>query len=294
MSAEFPGDALLQWASNQRQDLPWRQTRDPWAVLVAELMLQQTQVSRVAPRWHQFLERFPTIADCAQQSVGAVIEEWAGLGYNRRAVNLHRCAQVVCAEHDGKLPTDIDALMLLPGIGPYTARAIAAFAYEQDVAVVDTNVGRVLARFFARKFSARGAQVQADEIVPHGKGWAWNQGMLDVGAVCCVKRNPRCEICPLQTQCEWNRQGRPSPDPAEGSAGVSKKQSAFHGSFRQGRARMLDELRKGITLLPQDLVTACGWQEQPDGVEQAQRAADSLVKDGLATTTAQGHYVLAN
>lgn len=289
----FPSDALLRWASDQRQDLPWRHTRDPWEVFVAELMLQQTQVSRVIPRWKQFLDRFPTCCSCAHSNVGAVIEEWAGLGYNRRAVNLHRCAQIVCRDFAGVLPDDLSQLLPLPGIGAYTARAIIAFAYEGDVAVVDTNVGRVLARFFGKTFSNANAQKQADELVPNGKGWAWNQAMLDIGAVCCTKRNPQCESCPLQNECSWWQNGRPTPDPAEGSAGVSKKQSAFHGSFRQGRARLLDQLRQGIVISVDQLPAACGWQEQKDADDQSLLAAESLVKDGLAMKTPSGSYVLA-
>ena len=139
-------EAVLAWSAGRRDELPWRQTRDPWAVLVSELMLQQTQVARVVPRWHQFLERFPSASACANAPVGDVVTEWAGLGYNRRAVNLHRAAVAVVAQHGGVVPDDLEALLALPGLGPYTARAVLAFAYEQDVAVVDTNVGRILAR----------------------------------------------------------------------------------------------------------------------------------------------------
>src|SRR5690606_14991271 len=138
-----PAD-LLGWFSGVARDLPWRRTRDPWSVLVSELMLQQTQVARVLPRYSAFLARWPTPAMCAAASVGEVVEAWAGLGYNRRAVHLHRCAVVVVDEHGGRLPTDLPGLLALPGIGPYTARAVLAFAHEADeVGVVDTNAARV-------------------------------------------------------------------------------------------------------------------------------------------------------
>src|SRR5262249_802442 len=149
---------LLDWSAESRRDLPWRRTRDPWAILVSELMLQQTQVARVVPRYEEFLDRFPTAAACASADVGDVITMWAGLGYNRRAVNLHRCAGAVVSSHGGSLPDSLDALTALPGIGPYTARAVLAFAFERDVAVVDTNVGRVLARWDGRSLTAKEVQ----------------------------------------------------------------------------------------------------------------------------------------
>ncbi|MDZ7732107.1 MAG: A/G-specific adenine glycosylase [Acidimicrobiia bacterium] len=151
--------AVLDWAPAHHRDLPWRCTRDPWAVLVSELMLQQTQVDRVIPRYHDFLARFPTPAICADAAVSEVVRAWEGLGYNRRAVNLHRAATVVAVEHGGDVPLELDALLALPGVGPYTARAVQAFAAERDVGVLDTNVARVLARTEGRSLHAarRGA-----------------------------------------------------------------------------------------------------------------------------------------
>jgi len=275
-------DPVLGWASGRREDLPWRRTRDPWAVLVSELMLQQTQVARVVPRYHQFLERFPTVRTCADRGVGAVVEEWAGLGYNRRAVNLHRSAVVVTDRHDGIIPDDLDALLALPGIGPYTARAVLAFAFERDAAVVDTNVGRVLARQMGERLTPARAQVAADSIVPSGRAWAWNQAMLDLGALVCTKRTPQCQVCPVSDTCAWFRSGSPAPDPAIGSAGVSSGQGRFEGSFRQGRARLLDVLRTGAVVAPVQLADACGWTDRDHGEREAHRAAESLVADGLA------------
>lgn len=288
MAASIDVAALLDWAAGRRDDLPWRHTRDPWAVLVSELMLQQTQVSRVAPRWHQFLDRFPTVTACADAGVGAVVEEWAGLGYNRRAVNLHRCACEVVERHGGAIPDDLTALLALPGLGPYTARAVLAFAFERDVAVVDTNVGRVLARQAGERLTPKVAQRAADDIVPVGVGWTWNQAMLDLGALVCTKRSPSCMQCPVAATCAWSGQGRPEPDPAIGSAGVSKGQSAFEGSFRQGRSRLLDVLRTGVDLAPERFRDACGWSERVDGALDAQRAAESLVRDGLAIELCDG------
>jgi A/G-specific adenine glycosylase len=281
-------DPVLRWASGRREDLPWRLTRDPWAVLVSELMLQQTQVSRVVPRFAQFLERFPTVAVCASAGVGAVVEEWAGLGYNRRAVNLHRAAVQVVELHGGAFPDELDALLALPGVGPYTARAVLAFAFEHDAAVVDTNVGRVLARQAGERLTASIAQSLADALVPSGQSWAWNQAMLDLGALVCSKRAPSCGQCPVQSSCAWFVAGSPEPDPAVGSAGVSAGQSRFEGSFRQGRARLLDVLRTGAVVAPTQVMEACGWCTREDGDRDARRAAETLVADGLAVVGEDG------
>ncbi|MET0149400.1 MAG: A/G-specific adenine glycosylase [Acidimicrobiales bacterium] len=265
---------VLDWWDGDRRDLPWRRTRDPWAVLVSEVMLQQTQVDRVIPKWTAFLDRFPDPARCAAAPVGAVIEAWAGLGYNRRGLALHQCARVVVDEHDGRLPMDLPALLALPGIGPYTARAVLAFAGERDVAVVDTNVARVLARQAGRPLRLVEVQADADALVPSGQGWAWNQAMLDLGATVCRARAPDCGRCPIATSCAWR--GGAEPDPAVGSAGVSGRQSRFEGSDRQGRGRLVDALRHGPV---SDVATATGWPEDP---ERAERVAQTLVADGLA------------
>ena len=283
---DFDVDSVLTWASGRRLDLPWRLTRDPWAILVSEAMLQQTQVARVVPRYHQFLERFPTPSGCATAGVGAVVEEWAGLGYNRRAVNLHRCAVAIHEGHGGVVPDALDALLALPGIGPYTARAVLAFAFERDVAVVDTNVGRVLARHGGRRLTPSEAQLLADSLVPAGAGWAWNQAMLDLGAMACMKRTPVCGECPVADACAWRRGG--GDDPAIGSAGVSVRQSRFTGSFREGRARLLDVLRGGAVVTPSEFRAACGWLDRDDGEADATRAAESLVRDGLAVVIDDG------
>ena len=270
---------LLAWSDETRRDLPWRRTRDPWAVLVSELMLQQTQVARVVPKYHAFLDRYPTPAACAATTVGEVVTAWAGLGYNRRAVNLHRCATVVTQELDGLLPDELDGLLALPGIGPYTARAVLAFAFERDVGVLDTNAARVLARTSGSSLGRRDAQAAADASVPAGEGWRWNQAMLDLGATTCRARSADCASCPLAAWCAWSLAGCPDPDPAVGSAGVSTPQSRFEGSHRQGRGRLVDRLRASGVVDEPDLAGAAGW---PDDPGRARIAADSLVADGIA------------
>ena len=270
--------SLLEWSAAHRRDLPWRRTRDPWAVLVSELMLQQTQVARVVPRFHDFLSRFPTPAACAAAPVADVVRAWAGLGYNRRAVSLHRLAAVVTDRHAGRLPSNLDALLALPGVGPYTARAVLAFAFETDVGVVDTNAARVLARTAGRRLTAREVQERADSLVPPGSGWAWNQAVLDLGATVCTSRSPRCAGCPVAASCAWRSAEPAAPDPAVGTAGTGGRQSPFAGSDRQGRGRLVDALRRG-PVAEAALAVAAGWPDDPD---RARRAAASLVADGLA------------
>jgi len=266
---------LRGWAATELRDLPWRHSRDPWHVLVSEVMLQQTQVARVLDRYRAFLDRFPTARSCAAAPTSAVIELWAGLGYNRRAVNLWRAASVVTEQHDGKMPATLAELLALPGVGPYTARAILAFAFEQDVGVVDTNVGRLLARWTGESLSAKQAQQIADELVPDGQGWLWNQTLFDFAVAVCRKRDPRCVECPVFDECEWAGSG---DDPAVSSAGVSIAQSRFHGSERQVRGRLVDALRSG----PVPVAELSRFGRDCDDSETLQRIADGLVRDGLA------------
>ena len=269
---------VVDWFDRNGRDLPWRHTRDPWPILVAELMLQQTQVARVRQRWPTFLDRFPDPAACAAAPVGAVIEAWAGLGYNRRAVNLHRSAQQVVASFGGSMPTRLADLLDLPGIGPYTARAVRVFAYEADDGVVDTNVARILARQQGHRLRRRQVQDLADSLVPAGDGWRWNQALLDIGASVCRARQPSCEVCPIVASCRWAGAGSPDPDPAITSAGVSGPQSRFEGSDRQGRGRLVDALRRG-PVAHADLAAVMGW---PDDPTRAERVASTVERDGLA------------
>jgi A/G-specific adenine glycosylase len=277
---------LTGWFDVNGRDLPWRRTRDPWAIAVSELMLQQTQVARVETRWPRFLQRFPTAAACAAAAPGDVIDEWAGLGYNRRALNLHRMAVQIVEDHGGVVPAELDQLLALPGIGPYTARAIRAFAFELPAAVLDTNVARILARVEGRPLGRAEAQrladrwagldATADQARP-ADPWTWNQAMLDVGAGHCRATNTDCSSCPFQPGCRWSSAGCAEPDPAAGSAGVSKRQSRFEGSDRQGRGRLLDALRSA-PVLERDVARAMGW---PDDQSRATRVSEALIAEGL-------------
>jgi A/G-specific adenine glycosylase len=245
---EFVRSGLLAWFAANRRDLPWRQTRDPYRILVSEVMLQQTQVDRVIPYYSSWLETFPTVEALAAAPTADVITAWAGLGYNRRAVNLQRTARHVVEHFGGEFPRDIETLVTLPGIGPYTAGAIAAFAFEQDAAFIDTNMRRVIHRLFfgvdvpERKASDKEIVALAAALVPPGEGWTWNQALIEFGALQCTARRPACVICPLQEACE----AYPAVQTAiaELPVGVrQKKEAAFNGSNRYYRGRVLAALR---------------------------------------------------
>ncbi len=263
---------VLGWGEAQLRVLPWRQTRDPWAVLVSEVMLQQTQVDRVIPKWHAFLAEFPTPTRCAQAPLGDVLRQWQGLGYPRRARNLHLAAQHI--SESSAFPSTLEGLLALPGVGPYTARAVMAFAYNRDVGVVDTNIARVYARVEGRPLRAREAQTIADSMVPGDDAWSWNQSLMDLGAVLCRARAPLCARCPLVGMCRWRGIG---DDPATGSAFVSAPQSRFDGSNRQARGRLLASLA-GVPLAMNAAATTIGWPDQPERVTQI---VQSLLDDGL-------------
>ena len=281
--------ALAEWGETARRDLPWRSTRDPWAVLVSEAMLQQTQVGRVIGPWRRFVDRFPDATACAAAPRGEVIALWAGLGYNRRAVQLHGAAGVICTRHHGQVPDRLADLLELPGVGPYTARAVLAFAFERDTGVVDTNAARVLARAVAgRALDRVEAQNLADGIVPPGRAWPHNQAMLDLGATYCSTRRPACLRCPVAASCAWAAAGHPGPDPAIGSAGTTGRQSTFAGSDRQGRGRLVAALRLA-PVAPDRLDVAMGWTGE---VDRAERVAAGLVAEGLAWWRGDGFLTL--
>jgi A/G-specific adenine glycosylase len=275
-------ESVLQWALQNGRDLPWRDTRDPWAVLVSEIMAQQTQVDRVVPKWTAFLQLWPTPQDCAAASLGDVLRIWQGLGYPRRAKNLHGAAITIteAIEAGGSFPNTLDGLLSLPGVGPYTARAVMAFAFEADVAVVDTNTARLMARWNNRQLDRKAVQQAADDAVPPGEGWAWNQAMLDLGATICTLRNPRCRQCPVRDMCAYQiyRQGDGSDiDPAVGTAGVSVPQSTFVGSNRQIRGRIL-KAAAAMAIPIDEVGHTVGIAEDAERVNKLVR---SLLEEGL-------------
>ena len=206
---------LIDWqARHGRHDLPWQKTRDAYCIWLSEIMLQQTQVTTVVPYYARFLERFPNVKALAQAPLDAVLELWAGLGYYARARNLHRCAQLIVAEHGGNFPREASAIAQLPGIGRSTAAAIAAFAFGKRAAILDGNVKRVLARCFAIECFPGAAQTEkemwslAESLLPPARIEAYTQGLMDLGATLCTRRQPFCGACPMRGMCLARRDGR--------------------------------------------------------------------------------------
>jgi A/G-specific adenine glycosylase len=235
--------ALRRAAPGLRRDLPWLNDPRPWAILVSEVMLQQTSTARVVVPWTRFMERFPTADACAQAPLAEVLVAWSGLGFPRRAKALHDAARLIVDEFSGVVPGEVEELRRLPGVGEYTANAVASFAHGRPVAVLDTNVGRVLARAVANDTLAmRAARELAQELLPRSDAARFNQAMLDLGAQFC-RATPRCGECPLASSCAWRREG--GSDPAPRSAAVSRPQAPYGGSDRQLRGRVLRELHDG-------------------------------------------------
>jgi A/G-specific adenine glycosylase len=273
---------LLAWYGREARPLAWRTTRDPYRILVSEIMLQQTQASRVEPAFLAFCDRFPTVRALAAAPLADVLTAWRGLGYNRRARNLHLAAQAIVERPAGEVPAELAALRALPGVGEYTARAVLAFAFHQDAAPVDTNVRRVLARAVAgAPLSARALQALADELVPPGAAGAWASALMDLGARHCTARAPRCAGCPVTEVCAWRRD-REAPDPAAGTRRAP--QPPFAASDRYHRGRLVDALRRGA--LAAEAVPAAAYLA--DDPPRAGRLAERLVADGLAEWRGDG------
>ena len=235
---------LLDWYAAHGRDLPWRRVRDPYAILVSELMLQQTQVDRVIPKWEAWLAAFPTVDALAAAPTSAVIRAWSGLGYNRRAIALQRLAQAVVAAHGGRIPDDVAELRALPGIGPYTAGAVAAFAHNRPVAMVDVNVRRLLHRLFVGA-EVPGYRITEGEVwslaraaVPPGRSADWHQALMDLGAAICRPR-PLCDRCPLRAWCRAAPEFAALPPDAPRPR---RSQGRWEGSNRQYRGRILRAL----------------------------------------------------
>jgi len=248
--------SILAWFDARGRSLPFRGSRDPYAILVSEVMAQQTQISRVAEHWVTFMAAFPTIASLADASTSDVLRAWRGLGYNRRALNLHRAARAVVDEYGGRVPSSLEALLGLPGIGPYTARAVAALAFGQAVGPVDTNVRRVLGRMTGRG-GARELQAIADAAVPARRPADWTHALMDLGATLCRPAAPRCGECPVRSSCATVGAG-PSAAPS------AKRLPPFPLTSRWLRGRILDRLRD----LPSD-----GWWPVDGPIGTHQRPA---------------------
>jgi A/G-specific adenine glycosylase len=242
--------AVLTWFDARGRALAFRGSRDPYAILVSEVMAQQTQISRVVGAWSRFLERFPSVHDLAAASPADVLRAWRGMGYDRRALNLHRAARLIVAEHGGQVPRDIDALEKLPGIGPYTARAVASIAFGMPIGAVDTNVRRVLGRALAGRDGMAPLQLQdaADASVDPARPGDWTHAVMDIGATLCRPARPRCTDCPLRDWCRFAAE-----EAAAATAAVARAPSRrahagaatpFHATSRWLRGRIVDRLRE--------------------------------------------------
>jgi len=285
---------VVDWFAASHRPLPWREkTTTAWGVLVSEVMLQQTPVSRVEPVWQEWLNRWPTPADCAHAPLSDIITLWGRLGYPRRAKRLHEAARVITKEHQGELPRDLTTLLALPGVGEYTARAIRCFAYGIADPVVDTNVRRVLARTVegegeagpprTRQDLQRGQQA-LDQVSGTQAKVTLAKGLMELGAVICTARAPSCEQCPVASSCTWKARGFP---PYLGTKATPQAQ--YGGSDRQARGIILRELRAQDTGVPLSFLETL----VPDKA-QFFRALESLKKDGLAQDSVEeaGHLEL--
>jgi len=287
----FPPNELIDWYNRARRDLPWREPGvSPWQILVSEFMLQQTPVARVLSIWPDWVRRWPTPSATAAASAADVLRAWGKLGFPRRAKRLHECATVIARDHDDVVPDDVDTLLTLPGIGSYTARAVACFAYRRRIPVVDTNVRRVVARAVHGLADAGTPSVARDHadvsaFLPDDPNESVAQqfsiALMELGATVCTARAPRCGLCPLR-ECAWRRAGYP---PAQGPA---RRAQTYAGTDRQVRGRLLDVLRASdspVTRAELDVA----WLTD---TVQRDLALDSLLADGLVTRTIDGRFAL--
>ncbi|WP_028646629.1 A/G-specific adenine glycosylase [Nocardiopsis sp. CNT312] len=280
---------VLAWYESHARDLPWR-TPDasPWSVLVSEIMLQQTPVVRVLPAWRSWMERWPSPADLAEEPSGEAVRMWNRLGYPRRALRLHACAVAITERYGGEVPEDHGTLLSLPGVGAYTAAAVASFAFGQRHAILDTNVRRVLARAetgiqYPPKTQTKAETALAESLLPTEPSVAarWGVAVMELGALVCTARTPACADCPIAHQCAWKLAGKPAHD------GPPRRGQRYAGTDRQVRGRLLAVLRESAGPVPKEALDAV-WNE---GV-QRERALDALVADGLVDPLDDGRYAL--
>jgi A/G-specific adenine glycosylase len=282
-------EPVLAWYDEHARELPWRSAAaSPWSVMVSEFMLQQTPVARVLPVHEAWLRRWPTPAALAAETAGEAVRAWGRLGYPRRALRLHAAAAAIVEQHGGEVPASYDDLRALPGIGDYTAAAIATFAHGRRHVVLDTNVRRVLARVatgveFPAASVTRGERALAADLLPADEPTAatWSVAVMELGALVCTAANPRCGACPLADRCAWRAAGHPAYD------GPPRRAQAWAGTDRQCRGRLLAVLRDAEGEVPQSRLDAA-WSEEL----QRARCLASLVEDGLVVRTPHGTYAL--
>ena len=273
-------DAILNWYAECGRPLAFRRTTDPYAILVSEAMAQQTQAARAAAYWERFMERFPTVQDLADATPADVLREWAGLGYDRRALALWKAAHVIVGMHAGQVPHTVAELQALPGVGPYTARAVAALAFGIPVGAVDVNVRRVIGRIVAGGADIMPApllQVIADAAVPSDQPGAWTHALMDVGATVCKPHEPRCATCPARPWCRYAAGERPDGEPRQTRRTKGPSPAPFSSTNRWLRGRILDRLRAMPDGEWVALAEAIGLHD----VAAVTKAAQAMAVDGV-------------
>jgi A/G-specific adenine glycosylase len=278
---------LIAWFDAHARDLPWRAaSTTPWGVLVSEVMLQQTPVHRVAGVWTEWMTRWPMPSSLATETPGTAVRAWGKLGYPRRALRLHETAVVIASQHDDVVPAEVDVLLTLPGIGAYTARAVAAFGYGHRVPVVDTNARRVVARAVRGMADSAAPSVSrdlsdVDRVLPQTQAARFSAALMELGAVVCTARSPRCADCPVVGECAWVRAGKPTGTVS------GRPVQRYAGTDRQVRGLLLDVLRAAADPVPRARLDAV-WVD----ALQRDRCLGSLLVDGLVEQTFDGRFAL--
>jgi A/G-specific adenine glycosylase len=275
--------AITNWFAVNKRDLPWRNST-PWGVTVSEFMLQQTPVVRVLPKWNEWMARWPTPGDLASATPAEVITAWGRLGYPRRALRLYECAKIIAKDFDGKVPRTEEALRPLPGIGEYSGAAIAAFAYNARTLVLDINIRRLFARVLdgveTPKTSLSIAErLLRQELIPVKDAHIWAAATMELGALVCTSRNPKCMECPISTMCKWRATGYPKSD-------QPRKSQGWHGTDRQCRGVVVQALRENAFLKKAEIQKL--WHDE----SQIEKALSSLIKDGLIAVKESSLYCL--
>jgi len=280
-------DRVARWYDEHARDLPWRDpSATPWAVMVSEFMLQQTPVARVLPVYQEWVLRWPSPGGLAAESSGEAVRAWGRLGYPRRALRLHQAATAIVDHHDGQVPASYDDLRALPGIGDYTAAAVASFAFGQRHAVLDTNVRRVLARLVdgvehPSPSPTKAERERAGRLLPDADAPRWAVGVMELGALVCTSSTPSCDRCPVADLCAWRAAGSPPYD------GPPRRGQTYAGTDRQCRGRLLGVLREAEGPVHVSRLHAA-WAIE----DQRRRCLDSLVHDGLVTPVAEQMFAL--
>ncbi len=274
---------IVTWFKKNKRDLPWRDTT-PWGVMVSEYMLQQTPVNRVLPKWHEWMLRWPTPADLAQATPAEVITAWGRLGYPRRALRLHAAAQIIAQDFNNQIPQSVNVLQTLPGIGEYTAAAIAAFAFEKQTLVMDVNIRRLLTRVIDGNEHPKPAPTAKEKasrlaLQPVKNAHIWAAATMELGALVCTSKNPICEQCPVISQCNWRKNGYPKTD-------LVRKSQDWHGTDRKCRGTIVQALRENESLTENAIMKL--WPDE----SQVEKALKSLQTDLLIQAIPRKRYRL--